>query len=45
MPAEQLEKTLLDIILPKVQKILNYEYKNPYLLLEAFTHKSFKDAY
>lgn len=28
-----------------IEKILNYEFQNKALLLEAFTHKSFKEAY
>lgn len=45
MEQEAIEKVLLAIIVPKMQSILNYEFKNPYLLLEALTHKSFKDAF
>jgi dsRNA-specific ribonuclease len=37
-----LEKKLLDLLSP-VEQILNYEFKDKYLLLEAFTHRSFKE--
>lgn len=44
MGCGDLEKKLLEYLLP-VEKILQYEFKNKKILLEAFTHKSFKDAY
>ena len=37
-----LEKKLIDLLSP-VEQILNYEFKDKYLLLEAFTHRSFKE--
>jgi ribonuclease-3 len=38
----ELEKRLIDFLLP-VEKALNYEFKDKFVLLEAFTHKSFKE--
>lgn len=38
----ELEKRLIDFLLP-VEQALNYEFKDKFVLLEAFTHKSFKE--
>ena len=37
-----MEKALINLLLP-VETILGYEFKDKFLLLEAFTHKSFKE--
>jgi hypothetical protein len=42
MGQRELEKSLINLLLP-VQQILNYEFNDKFLLLEAFTHKSFKE--
>lgn len=36
---------LIDNVCPNVEKILGYKFKNPKLLLEALTHRTFKDAH
>ena len=42
MGQRELEKKLIELLLP-VEGILNYEFKDKNILLEAFTHKSFAD--
>ena len=44
MEPSEIEKLLIPYLLP-VEKILNYSFKNKRFLLEAFTHRSFRDAY
>jgi len=44
MGCRELEKTLIELLLP-VEKILGYEFQDKFIMLEAFTHKSFKEAY
>jgi len=41
---EQLKIKLIDLLIP-VEKILDYEFKNKHLLLEAFTHPSFMEKH
>ena len=42
MGQSELEKLLIQHLLP-VEKILNYEFQDKNILLEAFTHRSFKE--
>lgn len=44
MNTAQIQDFLIQKLLP-VEKILNYEFKNKKLLLEAFTHMNFKNYY
>ena len=44
MSPENLKQTLINVLLP-VEKILDYEFKNKDLLLEAFTSRSFMDTF
>jgi hypothetical protein len=41
---ELLRIKLIDLLIP-VEKILDYEFKNKNLLLEAFTHPCFMEKY
>jgi hypothetical protein len=42
LPQRELEKLLITFLAP-VEEILQYKFQDPFLLLEAFTHKSFKE--
>ncbi len=42
MGTRELEKKLIGYLLP-IEQILNYEFTDKFILLEAFTHKSFKE--
>ena len=44
MGCRELEKKLIELLLP-VEKVIGYEFQDKFILLEAFTHKSFRDAY
>jgi hypothetical protein len=41
----ELRTILIEAVCPEVEKILNYRFANKNILLEALTHRSFKDTY
>lgn len=45
LDSTQVRETLLSLVCGPVEKILNFEFANKNLLLEALTHRSFKETY
>jgi len=45
MGSSEIVSELKDLICDAVEKRINYKFNNKNTLLEAFTHRSFKDAY
>lgn len=45
MDSATVRETLKTLVCSPVEKILNFEFANKNLLLEALTHRSFKETY
>ena len=45
MDSTTVREKLIDLVCGPVEKILNFQFANKNLLLEALTHRSFKETY
>ena len=45
MEANEITQLMIETVCPPIEKILNYKFKNSMHLLEAMTHRSFKEAF